>query len=45
MHYFSVSLAGACWQHILQTKRVGVYLPGELGTATFELTIILENSV
>jgi type VI secretion system protein ImpJ len=44
MHYFSVSLSGACWQHILQTKQVGVYLPGDLGDATFDLTIILETS-
>jgi type VI secretion system protein ImpJ len=44
MHYFSVSLSGACWQHILQTKQVGVYLPGDLGDATFDLTVILETS-
>jgi type VI secretion system protein ImpJ len=44
MHYFAVSLSGACWQHILQTKQVGVYLPGDLGDATFDLTIILETS-
>ena len=44
MHYFSISLNGACWQHILQTKRVGVYLPGDLGDATFDLTIIMETS-
>ena len=44
MHYFSISLSGACWQHILQTKQVGVYLPGELGDATFDLTIIMETS-
>jgi type VI secretion system protein ImpJ len=44
MHYFSVSLSGACWQHILLTKQVGVYLPGDLGDATFELTIITETS-
>ncbi|MGA2890385.1 MAG: type VI secretion system baseplate subunit TssK [Terracidiphilus sp.] len=44
MHYFSVSLSGACWQHILQTKQVGVYLPGELGEASFDLTVILETS-
>ena len=44
MHYFSVSLAGPCWQHILQTKQVGVYLPGELGDAQFDLTVILEAS-
>ena len=43
MHYFSISLAGACWQHILQTRRVGVYLPGDLGDATFDLTIITET--
>ncbi|MGA9671053.1 MAG: type VI secretion system baseplate subunit TssK, partial [Terracidiphilus sp.] len=44
MHYFSVSLSGACWQHILQTKQVGVYIPGDLGDATFDLTIIMEAS-
>jgi len=44
MHYFSVSLNGACWQHILQTKQVGVYLPGDLGDATFDLTVITETS-
>jgi type VI secretion system protein ImpJ len=44
MHYFAISLTGACWQHILQTKNVGVYLPGDLGDATFEITIITETS-
>jgi len=44
MHYFSISLSGACWQHILQTRNVGVYLPGDLGDATFDLTIITETS-
>ena len=44
MHYFAISLSGACWQHILQTKNVGVYLPGDLGDATFEITIITETS-
>jgi type VI secretion system protein ImpJ len=43
MHYFSISLSGPCWQHILQTKQVGVYLPGDLGDATFELTVITET--
>ena len=44
MHYFSISQSGPCWQHILQTKQVGVYLPGDLGDATFDLTIITEIS-
>jgi type VI secretion system protein ImpJ len=42
MHYFSIAQNGACWQHILQTRQVGVYLPADLGNATFELTVILE---
>ncbi|WP_263381167.1 type VI secretion system baseplate subunit TssK [Granulicella arctica] len=42
MHYFSVSAAGACWQHILQTKQVGVYLPGDIRGASFEVIVILE---
>jgi type VI secretion system protein ImpJ len=45
MHYFSISAAGACWQHILQTKQVGVYVPGEIGNdAVFELTVITEST-
>ena len=44
MHYFSINTSGACWQHILQTKRVGVYVPGEIRDAAFEVTVILENT-
>ena len=44
MHYFSVSLDGPCWQHVLQTRKVGVYVPGELGKSNFDLTVILESS-
>jgi type VI secretion system protein ImpJ len=42
MHYFSVSQHGPCWQHILQTRQVGVYIPDEIRDAVFEFTIILE---
>lgn len=41
--YFAVSKTGPCWEHILQTKRVGVYAPGEFPRAELELTVILEN--
>ncbi len=44
MHYFTINPAGACWQHILQTKQVGIYIPGEIGNAEFEVTIITEPS-
>ena len=41
--YFVVNKSGPCWEHILQTKRVGVYMPGEFPKAELELTVILEN--
>jgi type VI secretion system protein ImpJ len=44
MQYFSIAMSGPCWQHILATKFVGVYLPSDLGNAIFEVTIIVEAS-
>ncbi len=44
MLYFGIAMSGPCWQHILATRNVGVYLPGELGNAVFELTVITEAS-
>jgi type VI secretion system protein ImpJ len=41
--YFGISKAGPCWDHIVQTKRVGVYVPGELPQPETELLVILEN--
>jgi type VI secretion system protein ImpJ len=41
--YFMVSKSGPCWEHIIQTKRVGVYVPGEFPKAELELTVILES--
>jgi type VI secretion system protein ImpJ len=40
--YFAVDLAGPCWEHILQTRRVGVYVPGEIAEADFDLTVIVD---
>jgi len=28
--YFSISRSGPCWDHIVQSRQVGVYIPGEL---------------
>lgn len=41
--YFGISKAGPCWDHIVQTKRVGVYVPGELPQPETELLVILES--
>lgn len=41
--YFSVSRGGPCWDHIVQTRQVGVYVPGDLPDVTLELLVILES--
>ncbi|MBT9330195.1 type VI secretion system baseplate subunit TssK [Paracidobacterium acidisoli] len=44
MQYFAVETTGPCWEHILQTRRVGVYIPGEISQPEFDLTVIVEAS-
>lgn len=44
MQYFAVDTTGPCWEHILQTRRVGIYIPGEISRPEFDLTIIVEPS-
>jgi type VI secretion system protein ImpJ len=44
MQYFSIDTTGPCWEHILQTKSVGVYIPGEVSQPEFDLTVIVEAS-
>ena len=41
--YFSISKAGPCWDHIVQTRKIGVYVPGELPNAELELLVVLES--
>lgn len=41
--YFSVSKGGPCWDHIVQTRQVGVYIPGELPDPALELLVVLES--
>lgn len=40
--YFGVAKAGPCWDHIAQSRRVGIYVPGELPQPELELLIVLE---
>ena len=41
--YFSVSRDGPFWDHLVQTRRVGVYVPGEMTDAELELFVILDK--
>jgi type VI secretion system protein ImpJ len=41
--YFSVSRDGPFWDHIVQTHRVGIYVPGEFTDAELELLVLLDK--
>lgn len=41
--YFSVTRKGPCWEHIVQTRAVSVYIPGELPVPNPELLVVLES--
>lgn len=40
--YFGVSRAGGCWDSIVMTRQVGIYVPGDLPDPEVELFAILE---
>lgn len=41
--YFSVSKSGPFWDNIVQTKRVGIYVPAELPDPELELLVVLDS--
>ena len=43
LQYFSMTQAGPCWDHIVQTRSVGIYVPAELPKPELELQVILDS--
>jgi len=41
--YFGINKAGPCWDHLTQSRRVGIYVPGELPEPELELLVVLES--
>ncbi len=41
--YFAVGSNNQCWQSIIETKQVGIYVPGEIPDAELELLVLLET--
>jgi len=41
--YFAINKGGPCWDHVVQTKHIGVYVPGEIPDPSLELLVILES--
>lgn len=42
-HYFSIQRTGPCWEHIVQTRQVGIYVPGEIPTPQLSLIVLLDE--
>ena len=42
--YFGVGRSGPCWDHIVQTRQIGLYVPGDLPDPSVELLVVLEAS-
>ena len=41
--YFGLSRGGPCWDHIAQTRRVGLYFPGDIPEPEVEILVVLDN--
>ncbi len=41
--YFGISRSGPCWDSILKSRQIGVYVPGEFPNPEVEVLVILES--
>ena len=41
--YFTVSRSGPCWDHICDSKRVGIYVPSDIPSPQIELLVLLDS--
>lgn len=41
--YFAVNRSGPCWDHLLQTRQVGIYVPGEIPAPELSLIVLLDE--
>ncbi len=41
--YFAVNRGGPCWEHLVQTRQVGVYVPGEIPAPELSLIVLLDE--
>jgi len=41
--YFSVERSGPCWEHIGQTREVGIYVPAEIPVSHLSLIVLLDQ--
>jgi type VI secretion system protein ImpJ len=42
-HYFSIQRGGPCWEHIMQTRQIGIYVPAEIPTPQLSVIVLLDE--
>jgi type VI secretion system protein ImpJ len=43
MQYFGISRTGPCWDHMVKTRQIGVYVPGDFLEPEIEVLVVLET--
>jgi type VI secretion system protein ImpJ len=41
--YFAIAKQGPCWNHIVQTKNVGIYVSAEITDVDVEISVLMEG--
>jgi type VI secretion system protein ImpJ len=41
--YFTINRSGPCWDHLLETRRAGIYVPGDIPAPELELLVLLDS--
>jgi type VI secretion system protein ImpJ len=41
--YFGINRSGPCWDHLAQTRQVGMYVPGEFPNPEVEILVVLDT--
>jgi type VI secretion system protein ImpJ len=41
--YFSIDRLGPCWEHIVQTRQVGIYVPAEIPSPQLSFIVLLDE--
>lgn len=41
--YFAINRTGPCWENIMQTRRPGVYVPGDIPSPEMSLIVLLDD--
>ncbi len=43
IQYFGLARTGPCWDNIVQTRQVGVYIPGDIPAPEVQLLVVIET--